>query len=134
LDRAVPSIEIKGSGERCGVLAPSIKTQDIDVAGHVDDAEYSLILMSEPREVLPHWMFGTEGFIKKGSMATTTVRMEDFDYPEYYEHGGCRTAAWMFNVLLIKRTGAFFERIAFGQIHMLAWLNMRRRRRYVRLI
>lgn len=117
---------------RCGVLALPAKLQDNVSA--LSDTQFSFILLSETAKVLPHWLFGTGGTILNTRMAATTVRMEDFDHSTGYHDGKQYRAAWMFNVLLIKRTGSFFERIAFGQIHMLAWLNMKRRRRYVRLI
>ena len=129
---ATPFIETSAS-IRCGVIALPPQLQDKPSA--LSNAQHSLILLSETRKVLPHWLFGTEGAILRTRMATTTVKAEDFDYPGYYHDGKRKRASWMFNVLLIKRTGAYFERIAFGQVHMLAWLDVKkRRRRYVRLI
>jgi hypothetical protein len=98
------------------------------------DPGYSLILMSESRRVLPHWIFEARGVHISPRMASDNVRISDFRYPEDYYDGDKLRESWMFNVLLVKRTGTFVERIAFGQVHMLAWLEMQRSRRYVRML
>ncbi|KAJ4305540.1 hypothetical protein N0V90_001071 [Kalmusia sp. IMI 367209] len=132
-DQAIATIETRVSKKRCGVLALPTNFHNNESASSFSGAEYSLVLMSESRKVLPYWIFGAQGIISKTRMATTTIRVESFDYPDWYHDGARNRAIWMFNVLLIKRTGPFFKRIAFGQIHMLAWLELKRRRRYVRL-
>lgn len=122
-------LETASSKKRCGVLALSTKYHR-----WLWGSEYSLILMSESPDGLPHWTFESGGVLTKTRLTTTIVREVDFDYPARYFDGKQNQVSWMFNVLLVKREGPFVERVAFGQIHMLAWLEMQRRRRYIRML
>lgn len=122
-------IETTASKKRCGVLALSAKFHK-----WLWGSEHSLILMSESPEGLPLRTFEPGGGLNKTRLATTVMREVDFDYPAWYFDGTRTQFAWMFNVLLVKRDGPFVERVAFGQIHMLAWLELKRQRRYIRML
>ncbi|KAF2111059.1 heterokaryon incompatibility protein-domain-containing protein [Lophiotrema nucula] len=121
------------SNKQCGIFALTPGTQDAETEYSLlsfSDEKFSLILMSESPDVLPQWTFETKGTLKK----TGNVGMPDFYYDPFFHDGTRFRHAWMFNVLLVKREGAFVERVAFGQVHMLAWLTLKRRRRYIRMI
>lgn len=118
------------SNTKCGVLAlPSgFQKSETNSLDNYSSEDYSLILVSESPQVLHHWKFGAKG--------TLTEENKIFYYShdsDYYDGTRYRNA-WMFNVLFVKRVGAFVERVAFGQVHMLAWLQLKRRRRYIRII
>jgi hypothetical protein len=133
-DQAVPFIEHAATQRRCGVIDPSIKKHNDGKVASLCGTHYSLILMSESRELLPYWIFDAGGSLTKANLGNPGVFMEPFVYPGFFEDEGWTGPAWVFNVLLIKRTGRFFERIAFGQMQMLDWLEMTRRRSYIRLV
>lgn len=119
---------------RCGVLALPRNLHSLDMLASLNTPTYSLVLMSESHRVLSDWTFGPKGTQAKTRMAFANVRLGHYEFPETYSDGESRHDSWMFNVLLVKRTGVFVERVAFGQIHMLAWLDLQRARRYIRMI
>jgi hypothetical protein len=126
----------KTSGRRCGIFALPQSFHDSNLMLSLTDPGNSLILMSESQRILAHRSFGarvkhTEPTIRFTSLQPSWL---DFDYPAFYYDEETVHESWMFNVLLVKRTGAFVERIAFGQVHMLAWLETQRIRRYIRML
>jgi hypothetical protein len=119
----------------CGVFALPSNLKIPEATSSLTGPSFSLVLMSESRTVLPYWTFGSGGVHTKPRMTPYgDVSLSNFSYGHVYNDGQQLREAWMFNVLLVKRSGLFVERIAFGQVHMLAWLDMRRSRRYIRML
>ena len=83
------------------------------------------ILMSECNPYLTDWGEGRKPILM-------------LDYEDRYNDGKQGRRSRMFNVLLVRQArgmpNGFVERVVAGQVHMLAWLRLQRRRRYIRMI
>ena len=119
----------------CGVLAlsPEFRTTEMllyDIVSGLKDSNYSLLLMSECEKSWTKWPPVWDHPNKK-----RFERKDVYDYhSEFFDGEGWRDC-WYFNVMLVQKVGQYFERIAVGQVHMLAWLEAKqRRRRQIRLI
>jgi len=116
-----PFLYTKGFSKRCGIIALPSSLQGT-VCG--SESAMSLVLLSECRNLFQLWpAYGKRGGLHK-------LRM-DAIAECYYDD---RELQFALNVLLVKQSGHFVERIAFGQVYLGAWIECHRRRRYFRII
>lgn len=116
-----PFLYVRGQSNRCGILA---LPPDPIFSGE-SGQNMTFVLLSECRDLFRLWppFNGNGGLQKLGA--------EDI-VQSFYKDG--YDMQFALNVLLVRRTGHFVERIAFGQVHLAAWIRCSRRRRYFRMI
>lgn len=112
----------------CGMLALPPNLQSAIASKDEDLSDYSLVLMSETSEALPSWTFRKQPGLRKDPTR------DEWHFPIEYSDGRRIRHVWYFNLLLVRKAGAFVERVAFAQIHLLSWLRATRRRKYIRII
>lgn len=125
--RLFPFLYLASSNQRCGILAPTIDFVTDITAPSMDRSEYSLILVSESRDehVSREWKaYQVSGL--------SLLRREDIfsGFPNFFD----TNFRFYFNVLLVRRKGLFVQRLGFGHIHPDAWFQVKKLRRYVRMV
>jgi hypothetical protein len=111
------------SHQRIGILALP-HSSELDASTDGNKSEYSYVLLSECPNAFEKWpICNAKGLAK--------VRPNQFCSHILFQHPNLQ---YFVNVLLVRRCGAFVERIAFGQIYLGSWVNIKRRRRYFRMI
>jgi hypothetical protein len=124
----IASLHLLNPPACCGILALPPALQSAIASKDEDLSDYSLVLMSETSEALPSWTFRKQLGLRKDPTR------DEWHFPIEYSDGRRVRHVWYFNLLLVRKTGSFVERVAFGQIHMLPWLRAMRMRKYIRII
>jgi hypothetical protein len=88
--------------------------------------EYSFVLLSETDSAHTWWPEMADGQLRGYKKASI------FQYTDQWTADS--RFSYFLNVMLIRRKGHFAERVGIGQLQLRPWMEMKRRRRYFRIV